>query len=235
VTDPAALLRLHLRWHVLAGDEDAARAALQRAEALLDRRREPVRPGRETWYRGARGSAEAIRCAREFLNLRGGEEAMLAGAPGCAAQLRDGYARRSRCEADARMASLDDGAGAWRSNDALREVGRERFRATLEGADIRAALQLLRAEPPHLAVDLLVALVRRGQRSDADRARLRAFVETEFPHELLRGYDAGTVRWIAGAIDHPALLAESREVAARQCAAQRQGATHPALRALNEL
>ncbi len=80
-----------------------------------------------------------------------------------------------------------------------------------------------------------MALVRRGQRRDDDRARLRAFVETEFPHELLRGYDAGTVRWIAGAIDHPALLAESREVAARQCEAQRQGATHPALRALNEL
>ena len=235
VTDPAALLRLHLRWHVLAGDEDAARAALQRAETLLDRRREPVRPGREVWYRGGRGSAEAIRCVREFLNVRGGEEAMLAGAPGCAARLREGFSRRSRCEADARMASLDDGAGAWRSDEALREVGRERFRTTLEGADIRAALQLLRAEPPHLAVDLLVALVRRGQRLDADRARLRAFVETEFPHELLRGYDAGTVRWIAGAIDHPALLAESREVAARQCEAQRQGATHPALRALNEL
>ncbi len=89
VTDPAALLRLHLRWHILAGDEDAARAALQRAEALLDRRREPVRPGREVWYRG-RGSAEAIRCVREFLNVRGGDEAMLAGAPGCAARLRDG-------------------------------------------------------------------------------------------------------------------------------------------------
>ncbi len=235
VSDPAALLRLHLRWHLLAGDEDAARAALRRAEELLDRRREPVRPGRETWYRGARESAVALRCAREFLAVRGGAEAMLAGAPGCASMLRAPSSRRAQCDADVRMASLDDGAGSGYSRESLREVGRERLRATLESADTRPALQLLRGEPPHLAVDLLVALVRRGQRTESDRARLRAWVETEFPHELLRGYDAGTVRWIAGAIDHPALLEESREVAARQCAAQRRAASHPALRALTEL
>lgn len=235
VSDPAALLRLHLRWHLLAGDEDAARAALRRAEELLDRRRAPVRPGRETWYRGARESAEALRCAGEFLAVQGTADAMLAGAPGCAARLRGRSPGQVRCAADARMASLDDGAGAWRSDEALREVGRERMRETVEGADTRRALQFLRREPPHLAVDLLVALLRRGQRNEGDRARLRAFVETEFPHELLRGYDAGTLRWIAGAIDHPALLAESREVAARQCAAQRRSATHPALRALSEL
>lgn len=235
VSDPAALLRLHLRWHLLAGNDDAARAALRRAEALLDRRHAPVRPGRETWYRGHHASAEALRCAQEFLATPGTPDAMLAGAPGCAARLRQDLPGPTRCEADVRMANLDDGAGAWQSGEALREVGRERLRATLEGADIRPALQLLRAEPPPLAAALLVALVRRGQRADGDRARLRAFVETEFPHELLRGYDAGTVRWIAGAIDHPALVEESREVAARQCAAQRRAATHPALRALTEL
>lgn len=235
VSDPAALLRLHLRWHLLAGDEDAARAALARAEALIDRRRAPVRPGRETWYRGAYQSAEALRCAREFLAVRGSPDAMRAGAPDCAARLGELPPSRMRCAADARMASLDEGAGAWHSAEALREVGRERMRETVEGADTRRALQFLRREPPYLAVDLLVAVVRRGQRNEADRARLRAFVETEFPHELLRGYDAGTLRWIAGAIDHPTLLAESREVAARQCAAQRRAATHPALRALGEL
>ncbi|MFO0624542.1 MAG: hypothetical protein U0325_02920 [Polyangiales bacterium] len=232
-TDPAAL-RLHARWHIAAGDDDAARAALQRAEVLLDQRRVPLRVGREAWYRGGPLNREALRCALAFLAVRGDDEAMRAGVPDCAARLLD---RRFRvtCEADARMANLDDGAGAWRSDDALREVGRERLRTNLEGADTRAALQHLRAEEPHLAVDLLVTLVRRGQRSEADRSRLRAFIETEFPQSLPQGYDAGTLRWIAGAIDHPALLAEARDVAARQCAQQRRAATHPALRALSEL
>lgn len=235
VTDPEALLRSHVRWHLLAGDEAAARAALRRADELLERRRAPVRPARETWYRGVRERAEALRCVRAFLEVGGGVEAMRAGVPDCAARLGEIPPWRMRCDADARMASLDAGAGAGNSSAALRAVGRERMREAVEGADIRHALQFLRREQRDRAVDLLVDLVRRGQRGEADRARLRAFVETEFPHELSRGYEAGTLRWIAGAIDLPALLTESRDVAARQCAAQRRALSHPALRALDWL
>lgn len=221
VNDPEQLARRVARWHLLAGDRPAARAALVRAQEILERRR-PTRRGRQ--HRVAL-SPRSLSCA--IARLDGA-----AASPECPDR-RDLSASSRPCWDESRMRDLDDGAGQGATDRMLQAVGRDGLREAYRLRDVRGVLRELRWLSPRQARDALVALVRLGQRDEEGRARVRAWVETEFPHDLDGRYDAGTLRWIAGAIDHPAMLAESQAVMRRQCAAERASAEEPALRALD--
>lgn len=166
--------------------------------------------------------------AQAALDALGGDDA--AAAELCASGPGAGSA--PRCADDRRMERLDQGEVDARVRRESARLGRGPLRDALEARDTRAALRALRREPPMLARDLIVAIVSGGQRGEADRERIRAWVETEFPHQSGGGFDAGTVRWLAAAIDHPALLAEAREIARRRCEHERREAREPALCAL---
>ncbi|MEZ4394877.1 MAG: hypothetical protein R3A48_27690 [Polyangiales bacterium] len=217
--DPVRLARQVARWHMLAGDRPAARAALVRAQEILDHRR----PTRRERRRAVSLSPRSLACAIAWLD----------GAPSGCPDLRAPSASSRPCVDDSRMRDLDDGAGQGSTDRMLQAVGREGLREAYRQRDVRGVLRELRWLRPIRARDALVALVRLGPRDEEGRARVRAWVETEFPHDLDGRYDAGTLRWIAGAIDHPATLAEARSVMERQCAAERASAGEPALRALD--
>lgn len=220
MTDAETLVLKIARWQLLARNPQGAREALVRATALQDGRR-PT-PTRRLRY-GAAYVERARRCALAHLDRVGEIPAE------CALPPLPSW-RRARCGAEERMTALDEGAGQGSTEQMLNTVGREALRDAFRRRDVAAALRALRHEPPRRAVDALVALIRGGLRGED--ARVRSWVETEFPHDLEGSYDAGALRWIAGAIDHRALLTESQAVMERQCAAERASAEEPALRAL---
>jgi hypothetical protein len=216
-------------WHIVAGDLPAARAALERAAVLLDRPH-TERPRR--WvFRSHRGDALAVLCALDILRRRTGEAPALRA--GCE-QYDTTPTRVGRCEDERTLEALDARDEGFIADRVVGAVGREALRDALTRHDSRAALRALRREEPRVARRLAADVVRRGVRTEEDRVRVRAWAETEFPHDAGVRYDAGTVRWIAGAIDDDALLAEARAIGVRQCAADGIEATDPALRTLSQ-
>lgn len=206
-TSPRDLLADAARWHLLAGDTAAAAAALRRALDLLER--------------GARSGATLDARAR-LVALLGRVERVAPQDPGA------GACEDPRVPPDARTA----GEGA------LARAGYEALRAAWARGDVRATLHGLRElDEPWTARAVVIGMIQRGLRGGEDRARLRAWVETEYravgPARGER-YDAATARWLAASLGLDAMAEEAREVGRRQCAASRRAAD-PEVLALAQL
>lgn len=199
-------------WHLLAGDAPSAAAALERALDLSER-----------GHVGALDARTSLASALDMTRRRANGERGLADgyyARGLASlRAEPGY--DARCEDERVMARLDEDRA--RVDHVLSITGREAVLAAYVRGDVRAVLQALReADEPWTARQVVIGLLRRGLRGKGDRARLRAWAETEFRAVGPDRYDAGGMRWIAGALGHDALLREAREVGRDQCAAERR-------------